>query len=234
VDADFADELERKRALLAPTRIGSDGRVMEWLEEYREVDPHHRHVSHLWGLYPGGEISSRGTPDLARAARKTLEARGDGGTGWCIAFKLALWARLGDGNRAYTLLRTQLGPVSAVGRIATTGGGTYPNLFDAHPPFQIDGNSGAAAGIAEMLLQSKPGEIELLPALPDVWREGSVRGLRARGGFEVDIRWSDSRLSEAVVRSVGGLQTKILIGNKSTNLRLRPGQSIRLDWDLQQ
>jgi alpha-L-fucosidase 2 len=235
VDEDFRKELEAKRPRLAPTRIATDGRIMEWLEEYREDDPHHRHVSHLWGLYPGFEINRQTTPALAEAARKSLEARGDSGTGWGIAYKAALWARLGDGNRAWRLLANLLRP-------AQSAGGTYPNLFDSCPPFQIDGNFGAAAGIAEMLLQSRivepagaklESEIELLPALPDAWAEGGVRGLRARGGFEVGLRWEKGRLTEARIVSLAGHRLQVRYGGKTAVFDTTPGQVLVLDGSLQ-
>jgi alpha-L-fucosidase 2 len=234
VDGDFRRELVAKRARLAPTRIAADGRIMEWLEEYREKDPHHRHVSHLWGLYPGFEINRRTTPALAEAARKSLDARGDGGTGWGIAYKQALWARLGDGNRACRLLENLLRP-------AQDAGGTYPNLMDACPPFQIDGNYGATAGIAEMLVQSRideprvsqlEPEIELLPALPDAWAEGDVHGLCARGGFEVSLRWRKGRLAEARILSLGGHSVHLRYGAATANLATQPGQTLVLDGSL--
>lgn len=232
IDGAFARELGEIRNKLAPTSIGSDGRVKEWLEEYKEGDPQHRHVSHLWGLYPGFEISAHDTPELASASRKTLDVRGDGGTGWSIAHKLALRARLGDGDRAYNLLRAQLQPAMVNDQITTTGGGTYPNFFGAHPPFQIDGNLGATAGIAEMLLQSHAGEIDLLPALPKAWPEGEVRGLRARGGYTVGLRWQHGRLVAAIIRSEKNSTAKIRFGNKVRSFNFRPAQMIRLDADL--
>ena len=232
VDGAFRAELAAKRARLAPTRIGPDGRVMEWLENYREVDPHHRHTAHLWGLFPGDEISPTTTPALAAAARRTLDARGDAGTGWSLAFKLCLWARLGDGNRAFRLLSRQLTPAVADGPRTHWTGGTYPNLFDSGPPYQIDGNFGGTAGIAEMLLQSEPGEIDLLPALPDAWPEGKVRGLRARGGLEVDEAWSAGRLTSATIRSAGGAGVLVRYGDRTTRLTIGPGQPVPLDGAL--
>lgn len=234
VDAEFQRELLDKRARLAPTRVARDGRVMEWLEEYGEPEPTHRHVSHLWGLYPGDEITPGQTPQLADAARRTLEARGDVSTGWSLAHKMNLWARLGDGARAHKLLRLLLTPVGFGGEVAGVrfNGGTYENLFDAHPPFQIDGNFGATAGIAEMLLQSHDGTVRLLPALPPEWRGGEVRGLRARGGFELDISWSEGKLTTAALRSKLGGTCRLAYGSRVFELKTRAGGSYQLDGRL--
>jgi alpha-L-fucosidase 2 len=232
VDQDFRNELTASRARLAPSRIGSDGRLMEWLEPYKEPEPHHRHVSHLWGLYPGNEISPAKTPELATAARRSLETRGDDGVGWSLAYKLALWARLREGERAYALLRKALNPAGQMGVRYDGGGGVYPNLFDACPPFQIDGNFGVAAGIAEMLLQSEPGQIELLPALPAAWSEGSVKGLRARGGVEVDIAWKDGRLTAATLRSHFGGPCRVTYRGKNIEVRLKKGSRVTLNSEL--
>lgn len=172
---------------LAPTIIGSEGQIMEWNKDYREVEPHHRHVSHLFGLYPGNELTYSKTPELMEAARVTLERRGDQSTGWSMAWKINFWARLKDGERAFKLLKDLLHP-------AGKGQGTYPNLFSAHPPMQIDGNFGGAAGIMEMLVQSHEGEVEFLPAIPTSWTEGYCRGLCVRGGKEVEFKWKNGEL----------------------------------------
>ena len=232
VDADFRNDLITKRARLEPTRIGPDGRIMEWPEPYKETEVHHRHVSHLWGLYPANEISVARTPDLAAAARKSLTVRGDDSLGWSYAFKAALWARLGDGNHAWLLVKGALSPVTTQEIHYDNGGGVYPNMLDACPPFQIDANFGVTAAIGEMLLQSQDGTIHLLPALPDEWKNGHVFGMRARGGFQVDLTWQDGKLTAATIHSDLGGPCTVNYNGKLVNLAIKPGQSIRLNGDL--
>jgi len=212
-------------------QIGKAGQLQEWLEDWDLEAPEreHRHVSHLYGLFPSDQITPSRTPALFAAARKTLELRGDVGTGWSLAWKINFWARLQNGDHAYKLLKRALTPVYEKGVEFGGGGGVYPNLFDAHPPFQIDGNFGAASGITEMLLQSHGGEIHLLPALPTIWPNGSVSGLRARGGFEVDIAWRSGGLVNATIRSIWGTKGKIRYGMKVKSLRIRRGQALRFD-----
>jgi alpha-L-fucosidase 2 len=205
---------------------------MEWLQEYAEVEPQHRHVSHLWGLYPSDEISPSATPALAQAARKSLEVRGDDGVGWSLAYKAALWARLGDGDHAWLLIRKALVPVTSQEIRYDKGGGVYPNLFDACPPFQIDGNFGITAAIAEMLLQSQVDRIELLPALPDAWKNGKVSGLRARGGFQVDIAWKNGKLTSATIHSDTGAPCSLSYGGKTADFKIEKGKSITLNGNL--
>jgi alpha-L-fucosidase 2 len=232
IDEAFRKELLAKQARLSPTPIGPDGRVMEWPEPYAEPEPHHRHISHLWGLYPGDEITPAGTPALALAARQTLIARGDDGLGWSYAYRAVLWARLGDGNHAWRILRRELNPVATQEVHYDTGGGVYPNLFDACPPFQIDGNFGFTAALAEMLVQSQTGVIQLLPALPDAWPDGHVTGIRARGGFTVDLVWHNRKLTSATIHSDLGTPCTVNYAGQTVAITIPAGQSVHLTSNL--
>jgi alpha-L-fucosidase 2 len=228
-DVDFSSQIKQMHTDLYPYQIGQKGNLQEWYYDWEDEDPKHRHVSHLYGLYPGTSITFNKTPALANAVKRSLELRTNNGTGWSIAWKINLWARLHNAERAYDALQTIMTYYPAdKNEVKMAGGGTYPNLFDAHPPFQIDGNFGATAGIIEMLVQSHDGEIELLPALPAQWKSGSIHGVKARGGYTVDITWLDGKLKKAVIKGKHPLGSRVSYNGQAW--QVKPNQPLVISF----
>ncbi len=231
-DHEFKKELIEAKSNLLPLKIGKWGQLQEWKEDRDDPNNKHRHVSHLFALYPSDQVNLKDTPELSEAAKVSLIARGDEGTGWSIGWKINFWSRLLDGDHAYKLLRRAIKVTEDEGTNMMDGGGIYSNMLSAHPPFQLDGNMGATSGIAEMLIQSHAGEIHVLPALPKAWLEGKITGLKARKGFEIDIEWKDGELTLLKIKSLSGNRINVKYRDKSTVINLKKGEVIRLDRKL--
>lgn len=232
IDKPLRARIDKVLKKLSPYKIGKKGNLCEWFYDWEDIEPTHRHQSHLFGVYPGRHITPKNNPDLAKAALRTLEIKGDKTTGWSTGWRVNLFARLLDAEKAYSTYRTLLKYVSPDkyrGEDARRGGGTYPNLLDAHSPFQIDGNFGGAAGVAEMLLQSTPTSITLLPALPDQWRNGKANGLKARGNIEIDMQWRDGKITSAILSSDTGASTIVNYNGTSRKIKIPAGKSITLN-----
>ncbi|MCK5277701.1 MAG: glycoside hydrolase family 95 protein, partial [Cyclobacteriaceae bacterium] len=230
-DIEFASKLKELIPEIAPNQIGQYGQLQEWMEDKDNPENKHRHVSHLWGMYPGKDINWEENPEMMEAARQSLLFRGDDGTGWSLAWKINFWARCLDGNHAYELIKLLFRFVESDGT-SYRKGGSYLNLFDAHPPFQIDGNFGAAAGIVELLIQSHLSTIDLLPALPDEFQTGSISGVCARGGFELDFNWENKQLNQVTVRSKAGEICRLKYGDKTREFETEKGGVYMLDGEL--
>jgi alpha-L-fucosidase 2 len=231
-DQEFAQKLKDMLPKIAPNQIGKHGQLQEWMEDRDDPNNKHRHVSHLWGVYPGNEINWQQTADLMKAARQSLIYRGDDGTGWSLAWKINFWARFLDGNHVYDMIKLLFRPVQIENTVYTGGGGSYTNLFDAHPPFQIDGNFGAPAGMIEMLVQSQQNEIVILPALPDALPSGEIRGVCARGGFELTFNWSGGKLQKIQVLSKAGNKCVLRYGEKVAEISTEKNKSYHFDRNL--
>ncbi|WP_276165981.1 glycoside hydrolase family 95 protein [Zobellia alginiliquefaciens] len=229
-DQTFATKLEAMIPKIAPNQIGKHGQLQEWMEDKDDPENHHRHVSHLWAVHPGKEINWEETPELMKAARQSLEYRGDNGTGWSLAWKINFWSRFKDGNRAYSLMHRLLSPAEIPER--KIRGGSYPNLFDAHPPFQIDGNFGGAAGILEMLIQSHMDKIEILPALPNALPNGEITGVMARGGFEISLKWKDLEMESLEILSKNGSDCKVEYKGKTLSFKTEAGKKYKFNKEL--
>jgi alpha-L-fucosidase 2 len=227
-DHEFKAKATKIRDKILPPQIGKWGQLQEWKEDVDDPNNQHRHVSHLFALHPGNQISMENTPELAEATKVSLNARGDEGTGWSLGWKVNFWARLKDGDRAYKLFQRLLKSTENQGTDMVSGGGTYPNLLCAHPPFQLDGNMGGSAGMAELLLQSQTGTVELLPALPSVWKNGAFSGLKARGGYEVNLVWKDGSLSEASIKGVPGSKLLVKYGDATKSVSLDDNGMLKL------